>query len=223
VIRLDLAELDLADLTHQVMALCRPLAEHKQLTLQDRTARPAPARGDAKRLAQALNPLVVNAIKFPGPGGEITVDSVAANEPELIVSDNGVGIDSDDLPHVFDRFYRCAAADVMAVPGPGLGLAVVKSIIRGAPRRHPRDQRAGRRDDRPPHASAPLNALTRRKAPMRRRSTAGPCTPAAAGSSSRRDRAGSIPAKVPAIMHVIADGPPGRSRTLQNRSTRSPE
>ena len=51
-----------------------------------------------------------------------------------------MGTDSDDLPHVFDRFYRCAAADVMAVPGPGLGLAVVKSIIGGTPRRHPRDQ-----------------------------------------------------------------------------------
>jgi signal transduction histidine kinase len=127
--RLDLAELDLADLTHQVIAGCRPLADHKQITLRDRTARPAPARGDARRLAQALNHLVVNAIKFTGPDGEITVDSVTDDEPALIISDNGVGIHSDDLPHVFDRFYRCAAADVMAVPGPGLGLSIVKSII----------------------------------------------------------------------------------------------
>jgi signal transduction histidine kinase len=127
--RLDLAELDLADLTHQVIAACRPLADHKQITLRDRTARPAPARGDARRLAQALNHLVVNAIKFTGPDGEITVDSVTDNEPELIITDNGVGIHSDELPHVFDRFFRCAAADVMAVPGPGLGLSIVKSII----------------------------------------------------------------------------------------------
>ncbi|NMO54519.1 GAF domain-containing sensor histidine kinase [Actinoplanes sp. TBRC 11911] len=129
VVRLDLGELDLADLTHQVIAACRPLAEHKKVALWDRTARPAPARGDAKRLAQALNHLVVNAIKFTQPGGEITVDSDTGPEAELIISDTGVGIDSDDLPHVFDRFYRCAAADVMAVPGPGLGLSIVKSII----------------------------------------------------------------------------------------------
>jgi signal transduction histidine kinase len=127
--RLDLAELDLADLTHQVIAGCRPLAEHKQITMRDRTAGPAPARGDAKRLAQALNHLVVNAIKFTRPGGEITVDSVTDGEPELVISDNGVGIHSDDLPHVFDRFYRCAAAEVMAAQGPGLGLAIVKSIV----------------------------------------------------------------------------------------------
>jgi signal transduction histidine kinase len=129
VVRLDLGELDLADLTHQVIAACRPLAEHKKVMLWDRTARPAPARGDAKRLAQALNHLVVNAIKFTRPGGEITVDSATGPEAELIISDSGMGIDSDDLPHVFDRFYRCATADVMAVPGPGLGLSIVKSII----------------------------------------------------------------------------------------------
>jgi signal transduction histidine kinase len=129
VVRMDLGELDLADLTHQVITACRPLAEHKKVMLWDRTARPAPARGDAKRLAQALNHLVVNAIKFTRPGGEITVDSATGPEAELIISDTGMGIDSDDLPHVFDRFYRCATADVMAVPGPGLGLSIVKSII----------------------------------------------------------------------------------------------
>jgi signal transduction histidine kinase len=128
--RLDLAELDLADLTHQVIIGCRPLADHKQVKISDRTVKPSPARGDAKRLSQALNHLVVNAIKFTGPGGEITVDSKSNDgEPMLIITDTGVGIADDEMPHVFDRFYRSASADVMAVQGPGLGLAVVKSII----------------------------------------------------------------------------------------------
>jgi signal transduction histidine kinase len=126
---LDVVELDLADLVHQVTTVCRPLAEHKQVALRDRTQAPVPARGDTKRLHQALNHLVVNAIKFTGPGGEITVDTVTDAEPSLIITDNGVGIAEEDLPHVFDRFYRCASADVMAVQGPGLGLAIVKSII----------------------------------------------------------------------------------------------
>ena len=126
---LDVTELDLADVAHQVTTGCRPLAEHKHVKLRDRTRGPVPTRGDAKRLSQAVNHLVVNAIKFTGEGGEIIVDSNAAGEPELTITDNGVGIPVEDLPHVFDRFYRCASADVMAVQGPGLGLAIVKSII----------------------------------------------------------------------------------------------
>jgi signal transduction histidine kinase len=72
---------------------------------------------------------MVNAIKFTDPGGEITVASTSDGEPELTITDNGVGIAADELPHVFDRFYRCQAAEVMAAQGPGLGLAIVKSII----------------------------------------------------------------------------------------------
>jgi len=128
-VRLDLVELDLADVAYQVVAACRPLAEHREVKLTNRTEQPMPVRGDARRLYQALNHLVVNAIKFTHAGGEISVESSTDGEPELMITDTGVGIAEDDLPHVFDRFYRCVTAEVMAVQGPGLGLAVVKSII----------------------------------------------------------------------------------------------
>jgi signal transduction histidine kinase len=128
-LQLDLGEVDLAELAHQVTSACRPLAEHKDVKLRDRTESPVPARGDAKRLSQALNHLIVNAIKFTAPGGEISVNSITDGEPELIITDTGVGIPATDLPHVFDRFFRSAAADSMAAPGPGLGLAIVRSII----------------------------------------------------------------------------------------------
>ena len=128
-LQLDLAEVDLAELTHQVTSACRPLADHKEVKLRDRTESPVPARGDAKRLCQALNHLVVNAIKFTAAGGEIAVDASAEDEPQLLITDTGVGIAADDLPHVFDRFFRSASADQMATPGPGLGLAIVRSII----------------------------------------------------------------------------------------------
>ncbi|MEV7621726.1 ATP-binding protein [Actinoplanes sp. NPDC089786] len=128
-LELDLAEVDLAEIAHHVTSGCRPLAEHKEVKLTDRTESPVPARGDAKRLSHALNHLVVNAIKFTAEGGEISVDARADDEPELIITDTGVGIPPHDLPHVFDRFYRSAAADQMAAQGPGLGLAIVRSII----------------------------------------------------------------------------------------------
>jgi signal transduction histidine kinase len=130
-LQLDMAEVDLAELVHQVCSACRPLAEEKRVTLRDRTEWPVLARGDARRLAQALNHLVVNAIKFTAPDGAIRVgaDTGATGEPELIIVDDGVGIAAHDLPHVFDRFFRAASADAMASPGPGLGLAIVRSII----------------------------------------------------------------------------------------------
>jgi signal transduction histidine kinase len=127
--QLDVTEIDLAEIAHHVTSGCRALAEHKQVKLSDRTEAPVPARGDAKRLSHALNHLVVNAIKFTGPGGEISVNTTDRDEPELVIADTGIGISADDLPHIFDRFYRTAAADTMAAPGPGLGLAIARSII----------------------------------------------------------------------------------------------
>jgi signal transduction histidine kinase len=53
--QLDLTELGPADVAHQVTTACRPLAEHKEVNLRERTAGPVPAQGDAKRLSQALN------------------------------------------------------------------------------------------------------------------------------------------------------------------------
>ena len=128
-VQLDIAEVDLAELAHQVTSACRPLADQKEVKLRDRTERPVPARGDVKRLGHALNHLVVNAIKFTAAGGEIWVNTSLTGEPELTITDTGVGIPAAELPHVFDRFYRSAAADAMATPGPGLGLAIARSII----------------------------------------------------------------------------------------------
>ena len=128
-VELDLTEIDLAEVAHHVTRSCRPLAEHREVRLRDRTAAPVPARGDAKRLGQALNHLIVNAVKFTAAGGEISVTCTAGDEPEIVITDTGVGIPAYELPHVFDRFFRSAAADTMATPGPGLGLAIVRSII----------------------------------------------------------------------------------------------
>ena len=80
-------------------------------------------RGSPERLDRAVANLLDNAAKWSPPGGIV---EVAVSGRELVVRDHGPGIAEDDLPHVFDRFYRSRAARGM--PGSGLGLAIVKRV-----------------------------------------------------------------------------------------------
>jgi two-component system sensor histidine kinase MprB len=83
----------------------------------------AVVRGDADRIERAVGNLLDNAGKWSPPGGVVEV-GVAAGE--VTVRDHGPGIDRRDAPHVFDRFWRAAAA--RALPGSGLGLSIVKQV-----------------------------------------------------------------------------------------------
>jgi len=82
--------------------------------------------GSADRLRIAIRNLLDNAAKFGPPDGVV---EVRLADGELTVRDHGPGIDPDDLPHVFDRFYRSLSA--RAVPGSGLGLAVARDVAHG--------------------------------------------------------------------------------------------
>lgn len=81
--------------------------------------------GSAERLRVAIRNLLDNAAKFSPPDGEVEVRLATG---ELTVRDHGPGIDPDDMPYVFDRFYRSLSA--RAVPGSGLGLAVTREVAR---------------------------------------------------------------------------------------------
>jgi two-component system, OmpR family, sensor histidine kinase MprB len=74
-------------------------------------------------IERAVGNLLDNAAKWSPPGGEV---EVAVRDGELTVRDHGPGIDEEDLPYVFDRFYRASSARGM--PGSGLGLAIVKQV-----------------------------------------------------------------------------------------------
>jgi two-component system sensor histidine kinase MprB len=87
------------------------------------TAEPCMVSGSRARLARAVGNLLDNAVKW-GPAGAPVEVSVSAGE--VVVRDHGPGIAQDDLPHVFDRFYRAPAA--RGLPGSGLGLAIVKHV-----------------------------------------------------------------------------------------------
>ena len=80
--------------------------------------------GDPDALERAIGNLVDNALKWSPPDGRIRISAVGGT---VEVSDDGPGIPADDLPYIFDRFYRSATA--RALPGSGLGLAIVRRIV----------------------------------------------------------------------------------------------
>lgn len=86
--------------------------------------------GDEDRLKQLLLNLVDNGIKYTQPGGAVRLSLAKDNGwARLSVSDTGIGIPAEDLPHIFDRFYRVDKARSRAQGGSGLGLAIVKWIV----------------------------------------------------------------------------------------------
>jgi len=85
---------------------------------------------DASRLAQVLANLLVNAAKFTPPRGRIEL-TAARERHELVlrVSDNGVGIANEDLPHVFERYWQSPRNDASVAGGLGIGLAVMREVV----------------------------------------------------------------------------------------------
>jgi two-component system phosphate regulon sensor histidine kinase PhoR len=87
--------------------------------------------GSRLRLEQAILNLLANAIKFNKPGGEVRVGATlnANHEVSIVIADTGVGIPSQDLPRIFERFYRIDKARSRQVGGTGLGLSIVKHVV----------------------------------------------------------------------------------------------
>ena len=87
-------------------------------------------RGDADRLKQLFINLVHNAIKFTPDGGEVRL-SLSKTEfwARIVITDTGIGIPDEDLPHIFERFYRVDKARSRSQGGSGLGLSIAKWIV----------------------------------------------------------------------------------------------
>ncbi|HXT59688.1 MAG TPA: ATP-binding protein [Pirellulales bacterium] len=112
----------------------RGAAEERGLELSAGNLNPATVLGDAGRLRQVVNNLIDNSLKFTPAGGRIRVALLASADAERIVlrvSDTGEGIAAEDLPHVFDRFYRGDKSRRRddRTCGNGLGLSICQSIV----------------------------------------------------------------------------------------------
>jgi two-component system, OmpR family, phosphate regulon sensor histidine kinase PhoR len=116
-------------LVEDVLAQVTPLAERAQVTLAAELAAGLPAvQADRERIRQTFINLVHNAIKFNHPGGSVTISTFGDQDTVSVsVADTGVGISPDDLPHVFERFYKADRA--RSGGGSGLGLAIAKHTI----------------------------------------------------------------------------------------------
>lgn len=129
------APASLNELTKKVIARHRVLAQQDQLSL---TYRPSPDNPtvlmDSDNFELVINNLLRNAIQYTPEGGRVTVtiDRVEHGERSwatLTVADTGIGIPEEELPYVFDRFFRGALPQDLQISGTGLGLAIVQQLV----------------------------------------------------------------------------------------------
>ncbi len=123
-------EVDVADLTAKAVEFYLPAAELENLSFVFRDPGPVLVRGDRVLLAQAINNLVDNALKYVGKGGRITVEVLRRTDGmvAIAVSDNGPGIPDAEKPKVAQRFYRGDTS--RGTPGVGLGLSLVEAVAK---------------------------------------------------------------------------------------------
>ncbi len=122
--------IDLADVVRGSATSMGPVAEQAGVALTT-SITPAPVVADPGRLAQVVDNLVSNAVKFTPAGGQVhlevgpTVDGGAS----LAVRDSGIGIAPDELQDLTKRFFRATSATRRAIPGVGLGLAIARAVV----------------------------------------------------------------------------------------------
>jgi CheY-like chemotaxis protein len=130
-IRLDVQSVDLPPVIRNAVETARPAADAKGIrlvTIVD--PRTPPISGDPERLQQILWNVLSNAVKFTERGGEVQVRlERVSSHAEIVVSDTGIGISPEFLPHVFDRFRQADAGINRVRGGLGLGLAIARHLV----------------------------------------------------------------------------------------------
>ncbi len=121
--------MDVAGLVAGACELFEPVAEDKGLMLTYHGPKACMVTGDVRLIQRAVGNLLDNAVKYTPAGGcvDVFVAGLDGRRWEVVVEDTGIGIRDVDLPHIFDRFYRCDPSRSQA--GTGLGLSLVKAVI----------------------------------------------------------------------------------------------
>jgi PAS domain S-box-containing protein len=130
--KVNFTEVDLNALTEQIVAAHSERAESAGLTLHLTTSVRVPlVRGERNQLAQVITNLLSNAIKYTVEGTiEVRTGHDAEQQQAYVeVTDSGMGISAEDLPHLFERFFRGKPTGSLGIPGTGLGLSIIKEIV----------------------------------------------------------------------------------------------
>ena len=127
---LDMGAVDLAAVASESVETARPQAEAKEITLTLATGPVPLIAGDRARIAQLLDNLVSNAIKFTPEKGRVDVRVLTLKKQAVLeVRDSGMGIPAGEQEFLFERFFRTSTATEKAIQGTGLGLAISKAIV----------------------------------------------------------------------------------------------
>jgi signal transduction histidine kinase len=118
--------LDAHAVAHEVASGLQPIARARRVQVEV-LGREARVTADREKLRRAVENLVSNAVKFTEEGGCVTVEVISSHDAiEVAVRDTGHGIPAQDLPKIFERFYRGSVRE----PGTGLGLSIARNLIR---------------------------------------------------------------------------------------------
>jgi PAS domain S-box-containing protein len=129
--KLEIGSMDIIPVLEESMMAVKPIATKGKvllnLTAQQRAMK---VIGDKSGLQQVFINLINNAVKFSRQGGIVNIN-VSENESGVMIriSDSGVGIPQQAIPHLFERFYRAKNVTIAEIPGSGIGLYIVKSIV----------------------------------------------------------------------------------------------
>ncbi|NAS31327.1 sensor histidine kinase [Flavobacteriaceae bacterium R38] len=132
-LNLEYEDFDIVDLIESVFEMFEMKAKKKNITLtfDMKYENPIMVRADKERIQQVLTNLVVNSLKYGKEGGttEISIENLIKNKVIVRVTDNGEGIKEENIPRLFERFYRVDKSGSRKEGGSGLGLSIVKHII----------------------------------------------------------------------------------------------
>jgi two-component system, OmpR family, phosphate regulon sensor histidine kinase PhoR len=132
-LNLDFSEFDIVELIQNVFDLLEMKADKKKIILafENYHIQPVFVFGDKDKIQQIIENLVVNSIKYGKEGGttEVSIVNLKNNKILVRITDNGEGIEKQNIPRIFERFYRVDKSGSRSEGGSGLGLAIVKHII----------------------------------------------------------------------------------------------